>query len=89
MPATLTARVELLLHDPLTQKAKHGERARITTQLWEDYLARVSGVSNEGQTVITLPRLEDALFELEGFKLTYTQLLEAFKPKAKEPNGNG
>lgn len=81
MPATLTSRVELLLYDPLTGKAKHGERARITTLLWEEYLSRISGQEADGHTIISLPRLEDATFELEGFRVTYRDLLRHLKSK--------
>jgi transcriptional regulator len=79
MPATLTSRVELLLLDPLTQKAKHGERARITTMLWEQYLSQVAGTSENGTTLIALPRLEDAIFEIEGVKLEYGELVRIVK----------
>jgi len=79
MPATLTARVELLLLDPLTNKAKHGERARITSMLWEQYLAQIAGTSENGTTLIALPRLPEAIFELEGVKLEYAELVRIVK----------
>lgn len=79
MPATLTSRVELLLFDPLTNKPKHGERARITTQLWEEYLERIKGVDAVDGKLLTIPRLEDATYEFEGFTLSYTDLLSIIK----------
>lgn len=74
MPAPLTARVELLLHDPLTGKAKHGERARITTLLWEEYLSRISGQASDGTLLIPIPSLENAMFDFEGSRFTLSQL---------------
>lgn len=74
MPATLTSRVELLLYDPLTKKAKHGERARITAQLWEDYLARLGGHAEGDIACIPLPQLDNAVFLFEGQRFTYEQL---------------
>jgi hypothetical protein len=79
MPATLTSRVELLLFDPLTKRAKHGERARITTQLWEEYLERVRGIAEGERQVISLPRLEDVIYEFEGHRFSYSELLAILK----------
>lgn len=88
MPATLTSRVELLLYDPLIGKAKHGERARITIQLWEEYLSKVSGSSSDNETTITLPQLPEAIFELDGIKIAYPELVRIVKEAqlARQPS---
>lgn len=74
MPAPLTARVELLLRDPMTNKPKHGERARLTAVLWEDYLRRISGYGVGDKTVIPLPELDDAVYLFAGVEFTLEQL---------------
>lgn len=80
MPAPLTSRVELLLFDPLTRKPKHGERARITAMLWEEYLTKVRGYgTTDDNILIFLPELHNAIYEFQGTRLTYTDLSSLVK----------
>lgn len=74
MPAPLTARVEMLLLDPSTNKPRHGERARLTGLLWEEYLARMSGSAIGDQVIIPLPQLPHAIYEFEGVRFSYNEL---------------
>jgi hypothetical protein len=80
LPAPLAARIDLLLLDPLTSKPKYAERARITTQLWEDYLNRLMNEayhSSEGTLHIPLPDAPHLRFEIAGHPFTLSELEEA------------
>lgn len=86
MPAPLTARVELLLRDPLTNKPKHGERARITIQLWEEYLAKFQPYEQDGKTIIPLPELDEALYEFQGVRLSFAEIASLIRLRGQDDN---
>lgn len=79
MPATLTARVDLLLRNPLTNKPAYGERSRITATMWEDYLARLSGQEDGGGVVLPLPNIPAVRFNIDGRLVTYDEIASAIK----------
>lgn len=82
MPATLTARVDLLLRNPLTNKPAYGERSRITATMWEDYLARLGGKENAEGVVLPLPNIPGVVFEIDGRKLTFDDIHAAINKEA-------
>lgn len=82
VPAPLAARVELLLFDPATGKARHGERARITVELWEEYLSRLNGTAKGDQLLIPLPHLPNAIYLFGEQRFTFEELSRRLAPSA-------
>lgn len=86
LPAPFAARVAEFLRDPLTGRERYGERARITVQLWEAYMANLDAPTISTQLVIVpLPQTDHIRFQVDNKTLSYDELREAVRTATKTP----